>query len=70
LKEGKYMNLFQTQTTNSKLEQLRHDAELQNALKPIRQQHWDKLKNAFKTMLEELRVLTIGSLETAQKVQA
>ncbi len=64
------MNNFQMQTANFKLEQLRQVAELQNALEPIRQQHWDKLKNAFKTMLEELKFLTIGSLEIVQKVQA
>ncbi len=64
------MNCFQFQTTNFKLEQLRNDSELHKALEPIRQQHLNKLFSAFKTMLEELKILTIGNLEITQKAQA
>ena len=70
MKEGKYMNLFQTQTTTSKLEELRQQSALHNSLQTYRKQHLNKLYGAFKTLLEELKTLAIGNLETAQKVQA
>lgn len=63
------MNLFQTQTT-IKLEQLRQQSAVHNSLQMYRKQHLNKLYNAFKTLLEELKTLTIGNLETAQKVRA
>ncbi len=61
------MNSFQTNT--QKLEQLRKDAAIESALKPIRRQHLNNFNNALQTLLLELRALTIGSLETAGKTQ-
>jgi hypothetical protein len=56
------MNSLQT---SQKLEQLRQDAAIQNALGEIRRQHFNTLLTATKTMLLEIRALSIGSLEIA-----
>lgn len=57
------MNSFQTTITQSKLEQLRHEAKFFNTLEPIRQQHLRRLYGAIRTLMLEIRILSIGSLE-------
>jgi hypothetical protein len=63
------MNSFQTVNTQTKLEQLRHDAQLHNLIAPIRQQHLNKLVSAIGTLLAEIRALSFGSLEIAGNTQ-
>lgn len=63
------MNSFQIQQPQLKLEQLRQQSKLHSTLEPIRKQHLGKLYSAIRTMLEELKTLTIGSPETVQKAR-
>jgi hypothetical protein len=67
--KGDNMNSFRTQYTQTKLEQLRHDARFHNALEPVRQQHLNALYAAIRTLFLELSALTIGSLEVAGNAQ-
>jgi hypothetical protein len=67
--KGDNMNSFQTQYTQTKLEQLRHDAELHNIVEPIRSQHINTLYAAIRTLFLELSALTIGSLDVAGNAQ-
>jgi hypothetical protein len=61
--------MYSFQNTQFKLEQLHHDAALHNILEPIRQQHLNSFYSALRTLLLELRALTIGSLELVGKPQ-
>lgn len=55
--------------TSQKLEQLRREANTQHELAEIRRQHINTLVNAARTLLLEIRALTIGSLELVVKPQ-
>jgi hypothetical protein len=66
MSKGNPMNSFQTQT---KLEQLHREAQMNHALEPIREQHLKSLYMAIRTLFLELRALTIGNLELTGKVQ-
>ncbi len=67
MSKGNTMNSFQN--TPFKLEQLHYEASLHNILEPIRREHLKNLQLAIRTLILELRALTIGSLEITGKVQ-